>query len=151
MVYEVFSISPSLQKILENDDEKEKLTYFDIANAYLEISKEIYIILDKYHLDIDLDKLKKGYFELLKIIQQIQLKKPKPDNDIAIRLEGKDSIWNNKYFLKESMSLYLTTIQKIEQNQQFLKQIKISKWNIIVIVIFSAIITFISIIGLLDR
>lgn len=119
--YEIIKPSEELCEYLKS----EKLNYFNLADAYLWIARTIYDVLEGY--SSELDKLEKGYKELMEVIREIHQKKTITETDKDRRLEGKETVWNNRNYVKEMMGIYIVSMQNLKQNliqEKQLKQVK---------------------------
>ncbi len=131
-------IKPFLEKLQKLRDNYLKgdieLSYSDLADAYLQVSRLIYYALNEHRAD--LNKLREGYIELLDVIQIIHIKKTIsedkqypplgdiPSVKIQKRQEDKKSIWNNRSYVRDVLGLYINTMQNLEQNEFVSKQIE---------------------------
>lgn len=138
---------------LESYLKETKLSYSNLAHSYLCISRIIHDKL-KAH-STDLDKLKEGFDEVLGLILRTQKKDTIKDKDRDDRIEGKDTVWNNRNYVRDMMGLYLTLIQNLEQNKQiseqnkqFAKQNKYVRYSLYISVLFGVIVIIISLIDL---
>ncbi|MHA1248354.1 MAG: hypothetical protein ACTSRP_00035 [Candidatus Helarchaeota archaeon] len=123
---------------------KKDIPYHLIAHGYLLLNIEIFKILSKKNQS--LDDLRNKFNELLEKLEKIQLLKPETILDDKDKIkEGKESIWNNKNIVMNSMNQFLAIIQDKEQRQQFNK----TKKYAIISLIISGIALIINTMGLI--
>ncbi len=128
-------------KIIEPSENLKKyineksLTFPNLADAYLEISRNVYDLLKEYHSKRG--KLMDGYEDLLKLIQCIQKKLTIPSEDEDEDSRGRKTVWENKNFVSNSLGLYINAMQNLREN----------KINFVIYVILYISVIFISIGG----
>ena len=104
-------LSEKLRKYLESDG----LALPTLADAYLEISRKIYDLLANY--SSKLRTLKKGYVDLLNIIDQIQKKPTILTGDENLDSQGRITVWNNKDQMLKNMDFVVTIMLNLKESR----------------------------------
>ena len=98
---------------------EENIPYHLLAHGYLLLNIKVYEELNK--------KLKAKMFqqklnEILEDLKKIQRLQPEEVKDKNMRREGKESVWNNKNIVMNSINTFFT----IKQSKEFKKEFLIS-------------------------
>ena len=87
----------------------------NLADAYLEISRTIYDLLKNY--SSRWRQLKRGYVELLKIIDCIQQNSTILSGDETIDSQGRTTVWTNKDQMLKNLDLYVTIMLNLKETR----------------------------------
>jgi predicted ribonuclease toxin of YeeF-YezG toxin-antitoxin module len=110
---------------------KEDIPYHLLAHGYLLLNIELYKNLNENNLSLDV--MRSRFDNLKEKLEKIQIIKPKPiPDDKHKRIEGKESVWNNKNIVMNSMNQFLAIMQNMEQRQQFNKTTCIAIISVII-------------------
>jgi len=104
--------SKALKEYLEASD----LTLPNLADAYLHISRSITGLLLKYAAKWR--KLKKGYIDILELIDNIQQKKNIPSGGgVEIYSLQKTTVWNNYERVQKNIELYVMIMLNLRETK----------------------------------
>jgi len=106
-------VQPS--KTLKEYIEMSGLNLSNLADAYLEISRSITGLLSGY--TSKWRKLKKGYIDILKLIDNIQQKSTILSGDDADDSQGRTTVWNNKDQVQKNLELYVSLMLNLRESK----------------------------------